>query len=269
MRTEKASRLIFVVSFLLIAGALTPVSAFADQLSVRPYGAYTNSERGIAIEDMILFRNLNSPSLSDLKQAGFTLVGTYTEPWFDNWHWGVIKDWMTSAHKLGLRTFIMLMDTPANDVVLAKRAVSLGADVVVLDEILARYNATCDQLRAIINVGLQSKARLQFIINEYVPSNIQDAYAWTSDFPSVRIATDNYYSQNTIDLSISLSQTYNKKPLVWLIFSQGSQNFDCYLHLDSWITYTKQKNVDTLWWFVDAAGTWQTQWQNVVASGLR
>jgi len=266
VNTEKASRLILVVSFLLIAGTLTPVSAFADQLSVRPYAAYTNSERGIAIEDMVLFRNATSPSLSELKQAGFTLVGTYAEPWFDSWHWGVITNWMTSAHKLGLRTFLMIYDTPSNDVALATKAVSLGSDVLMLDELLSRYNTTRDQLRSIINAGLTAKNRLQFIVNEYVPRNIQNAYAWTSDLSSVRIATDNYDNKSIIDLDISLSANYGKKPLAWLIFAQGSQDFDCYLHLDSWLTYVKQTNINVLWWFVDAAGTWQTQWPLVIAS---
>lgn len=268
MRLEINPRLIFVVSFLLIATALTPVSAFADQLTVLPYAAYTNPERGILFEDMVLFRNSNSPSLSQLKQAGFTLVGTFAEPWFDSWNWGVIKAWITAAHKNGLRTFIMLIDTPDNDVVLAKKVVASGADVLMLDEPLTTHNATRDQLRSIISAGLKEKPRLQFIINEYRPAHIQNAYDWTSDFPSVRIATDDYYYQNTIDLGISLGLQYNKRPLAWLIFAHESVNFDCFLHLDNWISYAQQKNVDALWYYIDLAGTWQIQWQMVIAGGL-
>jgi hypothetical protein len=267
VRLEINPRLIFVVSFLLIATALTPVSAFADQLTVLPYAAYTNPERGILFEDMVLFRNSNSPSLSQLKQAGFTLVGTYAEPWFDSWHWMTITNWMKSAHQLGLRTFLMVTDfTPDEDVALAKKAVSVGADVFMLDEVLARYGTTRDQLRSIIDAGQKAKARLQFIINEYRPADIQNAYDWTSDFPSVRIATDDYYNQATIDLGVQLGASHGKRPLAELIFSQGSQDFDCYLHLDSWISYAKQRNIDVLYSYVDAAGTWQTQWQKVIGS---
>jgi len=268
MDTKKASRLIFVISFLLIAAALAPASALADQLSVRPYAIYTEPERGIIIEHKVLFRNSPSPSLSQLKQAGFTLVGTYAEAWFDSWNWGVIRAWEASAHKLGLRTFVMLIDTPANDLVLANKVAASGADVLMLDEPLSTHGATRDQLRSIISAGLAANPRLKIIINEYVPTSIQNAYDWTSDFPSVRIATDSYDNQKTIDLGISLGAQYNKRPLAWLMFAHESINFDCFLHLDNWISYAKQKNVDVLWYYVDLAGTWQTQWPQVIASGL-
>ena len=217
------------------------------------------------IDEAIVINNLPAPSLSTLTQSGFTLMGTTLDHRFTESQINSIAAWVGSVHANGLRAFIKLstkMD-PTTAATWVKKAASMGADVIMLDEILGRYGTTQKQLQTIIDNGLKANPTLQFIVNEYSTQDVTNAYSWTSQYSSVRVSTDDYYHTSKIDLGIQLAQQYGKRALVWLIFSEGSQNFDCYLNLDAWIAYVNQKGVDAAFWWVDPAGTWQQQWAKV------
>jgi hypothetical protein len=77
------------------------------------------------------------------------------------------------------------------------------------------------------------------------------------------VANDDYVTISYIGLEVSLAQQYGKRPLTWLIFSKGSQDYSCYHNLDNWIAYTKQRNVDALFFYVDQKGVWQAQWPGI------
>ena len=225
------------------------------------------------IDTRVVLRGLPSPTLPQLKQAGFTIVGigVYSPndeyiPFGDK-EWNTLANWIKSAHQAGLKTFVHIQDDPRKYKVdqWISRAASMGVDVIHLDEMLARYNINAKQLQSLIQAGLKVKPNLLFIVTEYSAGRVSDAYTWTATYPAVRVATDNYDDKSVIDLGIQLAQKYGKKPLAWLIFSQGSTSFDTNVHLDDWIAYVKQRNVNAMFWFIDHRGTWQTQWQKVLA----
>jgi hypothetical protein len=254
------------------AYAATSVSTIVPKRRVSSV-TYTQAEKGLMIDTRVVLNQLPSPSFQELRQAGFTLVGVgvYSPndeyiP-FGNREWQTLAGWIKNVHQSGLRAFVHIQDDPTKYEVdkWITRAASLGVDVIHLDELIVRYRINELQLKSLIDAGLKVKPDLLFIVTEYSAGFVADAYAWTASYPCVRVATDNYDDKSRIDLGIQLAQQYGKKPMAWLIFGQGTTDFDCYSHLDEWITYVKQSNLDGLFWFVDHRGTWEAQWEKVAA----
>jgi hypothetical protein len=210
-----------------------------------------------------------APSWSDLRQANFKLVGTIAYGgWDPNWEWKKAQQWVQAAHAAGFRVFInVLADSGDQLLSMTQQSAMIGADIVALDEPISLFpsSVTQAQLQAIIGAGRAINSNLQYYINEWSRDYIRKAYQWTTEYPYVRIAEDNYDDKTTIDFNIQLGAQYGKAPLVWLIFTLGSQDFDCYRNLDQWMTYLHQSNIDTLFWLVDHSGNWKTQWQKVVS----
>lgn len=216
----------------------------------------------------VLVQKLSAPSLSELRQAGFTLLGTNVHSGKLDWaSWPVVVNWIGYIRQQGFKTFILLGIDPTNPSLVAnlvKKCASTGTDIIVLDELIARYDFTEQDFQMILNAGLQVNPSLQFIINEYRSQYVQNAYKWTSAYPSVSIATDDYFDTRTIDLGINLAAQYGKTPLVWLVAVNGTMNFPCYQDLDSWIVYVKDKRVSTFFWWIDDSGTWQAEWDSLL-----
>jgi hypothetical protein len=210
-----------------------------------------------------------APSFSELKAAGFTLIGTIAyESWDWSWDWQLAKTWVQNAHAAGFRVLIdTITESNVNNVaVMVQYAAQIGADVIALDEVLSIFpSMTQTQLQAAINAGRAVNPNLQCYINEWDPTYITRAYQWTSAYPYVRVAEDQYNDKSEIDYNIQLGAQYGKAPAAWLIFAKGVQDYDCWLHLDQWLAYAKTKNIEPLFWWVDAAGTWKTEWSQVVA----
>lgn len=225
--------------------------------------------KGIVFGSEYVTRNLaGAPTLSQLKGAGFTMVGVIAYEWFETFHWQKVARWITSVHATGLTTFVNVRsdrNQPAAMATMVGLAANTGADVLALDEPISWSNMTQAQLQSTISFLTSLHPNIRVLINEYSVPQIADAYAWTAKYSKVSVATDDYYNKQTIDYGARLAQSYGKTPTAWIIFSKGSQNFDSYTHLDSWLTYVKGKNVDVLFWYIDAANTWQTQWQKVAA----
>jgi hypothetical protein len=265
---------LFVASALLsTANGLAPVYAKLYPSLCR---AYTEHEKAMFVDIDILVRGLPGPSFTDLRQASFTLVGTYPKSGSAS-EWNAISSWNKAAKAAGLRTLLQAGPLPQPTIEAAlnvaidstRKAASIGVDVVELDEFLSATQSwstqfTQSQLLSIIRAGLQVNANLKFIFTEWSSEALNTAFLWTSGYQCVRVANDNYNNKGMIDLDVQLSNQYGRSPLTWLIFSQGSSNFDCYLNLNDWITYVKQAHVDALFFWVDPAGTWQKQ----VASAL-
>ena len=229
--------------------------AYAASLNVR-----RQPTKGLLI-DVGMLGSGNIPTLSDLRQARFTLVGTQVTGDGD---WPKIGSWITSVHQEGLRAFVFITTYVTKDLQVTgawtKKAASLGADVVILDEIISGSNADATAMWSIIEAGLAVNPNLQFIITEYDSYSLQVAYSWTSQYPSVRVANDEYDSKSRIDVNIQLGLNYRKRAYTWLVFNGVSQNFDCYLHLDDWMTYVKQRNTDVLFYWINGNPAWATQW---------
>jgi hypothetical protein len=237
--------------------------------------AYNEHDKGILLGFDVLISGLPSPSLTDLKQAGFTLVGTYVKSGSAS-EWNTISAWIKAAKASGFRTFVMAgpaEETTLTDVVkvtidFVKKAAMLGADIIELDELVTCPYCTGfskSQLQSIIEDGLAVNPTLEFVVTDWSTQALNTLFSWTSEYACVRVANDNYNNKGMIDLDVQLSGQYRKAPLTWLIFSKGSSNFDCYLNLNDWITYVKQAGVDALFYWVDPNGTWQTQWSSIVA----
>jgi hypothetical protein len=235
--------------------------------------AYTQHDKAILVGIDILVRGLAVPSFSDLKRAGFTLVGTYPESGSSS-EWNTIAAWIKTAKAAGLRTFVQagpypqptLKATVKVGIDSTKKAASIGADVVELDEFLTCPSCSSiskSQFLSIVRAGLSVNPRLQFIATDWSQQALNTLFSWTADYPCARVANDNYNNKGMVDLDSQLSSQYGKAAITWLIFSKGSQDFDCYVNLNVWITYVKQKNIDALFYWVDPAGTWQTQWSTV------
>jgi len=274
-RLTRISRTILAVTFIVFllssaSQAIAQQATHAPASSTPAAAPYTRHEKGVMIDTRVLVKGLPSPSFSELKQANFTLVGTYVDRGSGS-EWKTIAAWIQRAHGAGLRTFIMIGPPQLTSLSLAsqwtKKAASIGTDVVELDELVSSFHLARAQLRSIIDTGLAVNPNLQFIITEYEygSQGLTNAFSWTSDYPTVRIANDDYWTVSYIDFEITLAQQYGKAPLTWLIFSKGSQDFDCYIHLDAWMAYCKQKNIDVLFFYVDPARTWQAQWTMVLS----
>jgi hypothetical protein len=247
---------------LVVSVAFVPVWAKTNDLQ-----PYTQSEKGLMIDSLNIIKALPVPSLQTLREAGFTLVGTTLDHRFTSSQLKTIAGWIDAVKASGLRSFLRLSTKMDPDIASTwvKKAALMGPDVVLLDELLGRYYATKEQLQTIISNGVKQKGGLQFIVTEYSIQDLANAYAWTAQYPNVRVASDDYIHKGTIDSEVTLAEEYNKRPLVWLIFSQGSMDFDCYLNLDEWIAYVKQQNVDTTFWWVDPSGTWTTHWSAILS----
>jgi hypothetical protein len=232
-------------------------------------------DKGILLGIDVVTGNAPGPSLTDLRKANFTLVGTYViSPSASVWD--SISAWIKAAKASGFRTFVMagpaeestLQDVVKVTIELVRKTAMLGADIIELDELV-----TCpycngfgeSQLQSIVEAGLAVNPSLKFVVTDWSSQALTTLFSWASDYACVRVANDNYNNKGMIDLDVQLSSQYGKAPLTWLIFSKGSSDFDCYLNLNAWITYTKQANVDVLFYYVDTAGTWQTQWSTVAA----
>jgi hypothetical protein len=210
-----------------------------------------------------------APSFSELKSAGFDLIGTIAySSWSPSYEWVKAQSWVQSAHAAG---FTVLIDTLAHSgdqlAGMTQNAAKIGADIVALDEPISAFSTYVNQsiLQSIIEAGRAVNPNLQFLINEYSPDYIREAYEWSAEYSFVRVATDNYNDKSVIDLGIQLSMQYHKETIVWLIFARGSQDFDCYEHLDDWILYVEQGEVSAIFWWIDPMNTWQAQWSKVVA----
>jgi len=255
--------IILAITFVLIVQTMMP--AYAAKLIVLRRTAYTQHEKGLLIDIRTLVRNAPAPSLPDVRAANFTLVGTYVDTG-SNTEWNTIAKFVKQVHAAGMRAFVMMGPPQLLDYQLApqwvKKAATVGADVVELDELVGNLDFTKDQLLSVIDAGLAANRGLQFIVTEFEYPNhaLSNAFEWTASYPSVRVANDDYVTIDYIDLEVQLAQQYQKIPLTWLIFSKGSADYECYLHLTDWIAYTQQKNVDALFFFVDPWGDWQTQW---------
>jgi len=267
-RTRTAAIFIVLIAFLTFAQVFSQVQAVPSTTAA----TYANQEKGLMIHVHVIQDGLPSPSLSELRQSGFTLLGTqvYLGSGQDPLGWGgwsAIASWIKLVHNEGLRAFVLIgLEKASVKTItdLVKKAASIGADVIVLDELIARYAITQKNLKSILDAGLRASPSLQFIVVEYTPNAITNAYAWTSSYKSVRVATDNYYDMSTMDLGVKLATQYGKSPLVWLIFSPGSKDFPCYADLDSWMAYAKQLGLSALFWKIDEEGAWQTKWQSVL-----
>jgi len=234
---------------------------------------YTEHEKGILFDTDILVRGLPGPSFSDLRQANFTLVGTYVKSGSVS-EWNTISTWINAAKASGFRTFVMagpfpqptLQKTLKVAIDSTKKAASIGADVVELDEFLtcpSCSSITKSQFLSIVQAGLSVNPSLKFIATDWSAQALNTLFSWTSEYACVRVTNDNYNNKGMIDLDIQLSIQYGKTALTWLIFSKGGSDFDCYANLNDWITYVKKSNMDTLFFWVDPTGTWQTQWSTV------
>ena len=238
-------------------------SIISQQVVPSSGGDPTPQSKGLFFDPTVILSHLPTPSFADLVKAGFTLVGTQASRWFDTHDWDGIAPWIRAAHSAGLKVFVMIQAEPGTAAGFLETAVSIGADVIELDELLARYNTNETQLRSLIEAGLGLNPNLSFIVTEYYSWAVMNAYSWTSNYPSVRVATDNYGDKTIIDLGIQQAEIYGKQALAWLIFAQDDQPFNCLLYLDDWLAYVKQKDVDVLFYWIDPAGDWQTNWAKV------
>jgi hypothetical protein len=274
VRIHLAIMLMLLVLVSTFYGLAEANATLAVRRRTTPCSAYTDHDKGILVGIDYVTGGGAGPSFTDLKQASFTLVGTYVEKGSAS-EWSSIATWINSAKAAGLRTFVMAGPFPqptVQDVVktgtyATKKAAAIGADIVELDEFITCPTCsglTQSQFQSIIEAGLAVNPDLKFVVTDWSSAALTTLFSWTSDYACVRVANDNYNNKGMIDLDVQLSSQNGKTPLTWLIFSKGSSNFDCYLHLNVWITYTKQANLDALFYYIDTAGTWQTQWSSVV-----
>lgn len=244
--------------------ATTKVST-TTTTAITTQNAYTQHEKGLHISPDFLFQNLTMPALSELKQDNFTVIGTSAYDWYSSYRWNQVATWFKTVHNAGLRTMMRVSSNASESIILTRQAAANGADVVWYDEPMSQYNITQQQLLATLNAGLAANPRLQFFVTEYRSYNIANAYSWTANYSSVRVVTDDYYNKSIIDYEMQLAQAYNKRPAAWLIFTQGSQNFDCYVNLPTWTAYAAQRKVDAFFWYMDSTGIWQQKWQYAVS----
>src|SRR3972149_10186457 len=194
----------FAVVFLVVIGGNAEVLAVSRAASLSPL------EKGLMLSPKVALYGARGPSFSEIKNARFTMLGT--EVWSDC-DWPILTKWIQSVHAQGLRAFTVVgIEKVALTTMidLVKKSASAGTDVMVLDEVLARYQFNEGQLRSILDAGLQANPKLEFILDEYLENTITNAYLWTAKYPSARIATDDYYNKGTIDLGIQLAAAYKK-----------------------------------------------------------
>ena len=257
-----------------LKGLLLLVLTFMTLLFVGPFITTAPTlDKGLAIHPdflpgMVPGVQPPSPSFYELTLARVNLVGTIAYDSYGVHEWQLIRNWILTAHLARFRAFVDLWGDehdPGSVVRDVQRAANAGADVIFLDEILSTYEMNQTTLQAIINAGRSLNPNLQYYMNEWDTMYIRRAYEWTIDYPYVGVAEDNYNNMSMIDLNIQLGSQYGKAPAVWLIFARGSQDFDCWLHLDQWTEYVQQRGISAFFWFIDPAGTWKANWPSVVA----
>jgi hypothetical protein len=249
----------------------TQATSFFTQ-QVNPAGQRDDAEvrkflaKGLHFDSAVILLGWNQPSLKDLAASGFTVLGTSVNAAYTKSQRIQIAKWLKSVHDAGFKSYIMLVDT---DVTTSGQLIGdfarLGVDVIVLDEMISNNGVTQATLLPLIHRGLTVKPDLIFILNEFEWNAIVAAYQWTTLLPRVYVASDNYNLRATIDLNIDLATKYGKLPIVWLIFSQGSQNFDCYVNFNVWAGYVAARGIPTFFYFVDGADTWTINWNLVAA----
>jgi hypothetical protein len=264
------------VSLLLLLTAVIPAAygpglAYAGSLTPTRRGcpAYTQHEKAILVDIDVMKLGRPAPSFSDLKAANFTLVGTYPRVG-DSSEWNIISTWIKSAKAAGLRTLVQTypqatVESTVNvGIDYVNKAASIGADVIEIDELLGVFpSITKSQFLSIVQAGLSVNPHLQFIATEWTQGAMDTLLSWTTGYECVRVANDNYMNKGMVDVDIQLSAAYGRVPLTWLIFSASELDYDCYLHLNDWITYVKQRNMDALFFQIDRPTSWQTQWPKV------
>ena len=256
--------------FLLSLITQTSASVYAQEFgltysSASATPAYAQAEKGLRFHSSMIANNLRAPSFEELRQAGFTLIGTGHGGLYSDSELNVtLRNWFKNVRSAGFRTFLQIQADYQNAHSYVLKAASLAVDVVELDELIDKLGFTEIQLLGIIDTGLTKNPNLQYIITEYTVNGITKAYEWTAKYPQVRVATDNYGDKSSIDLGIRLAQKFNKRPLVWLIFTPGSKDFDCYNSLDTWLSYAKERKVDAIFFKIDKSGDWQIKWKSVV-----
>lgn len=232
-------------------------------------GSYSENLKGVVIDpDFTSYGNHGGPSLEMLAFRGFGVAGTIAYYDFDESNWIRLGTWLKEVHEVGLLSLVDLWGNGrdfSTEVEMAKRAAALGVDFIALDEPISMYNVTREQLQFIVNSILQVNPSQWILINEYNRGVIKNAYSWTAKYPNVRIATDQYDDRGVIDFGISLASQYGKKSIVWLIFTQGSQDFDCYTHFDEWMKFVTNKSADVFFWYIDRSGLWMARWPLVAA----
>jgi hypothetical protein len=219
------------------------------------------------------FANAAIPSLEDVKATGVNIVGTTTNAEMSRieYIWERLTAWIGKAHSLGMKVFLLtsLWNEPLTEqtiIYLMKRSAKAGVDYIAFDEFIYQLNLTKQQYDTYFQTALAINKKIQFIITEWDYDSLCKAYEWFNKYAYVRIADDNYNDLRLVDDVIELSQKYRAQlPIVWLIFSVGSQNFDCFQRLGDWMAYVKQRQLDTYFFKIDETGTWQTQWGTVAS----
>jgi hypothetical protein len=261
---------IILVMFFALSMQTTIVTYAALPIRGSSATVWSQNEKSLLVDIRTITRNVASPSLSSLKAAGFTLVGTYIDT-ASSAEWTTIASFLKQVHIAGMRAFVCVMvgtPKPETSVQWVKKAASIGADVIELDELVGTLHYTKQQLLSVIDAGLKGNSKLQFIVTEfeYPDHALSNAFEWLSSYPSVRVANDDYTTMTYIDLEARLARQYGKVPATWFMFSPlGTSGTDCYRNLDVWITYAKQRNVNALLYIIDPWSVWQTQWSKVNA----
>ena len=208
------------------------------------------------------------PSLEDAKAAGFTIVGTSTNAEMSTiqYIWDRLEVWTSKAHALGFRVFLLtsVWDETLTDAIivdLMTRSARAGADIIAFDELISILDLTKPQYDMYFQTALAINKKIQFIVTEWDDNSLQKAYTWFNNYPYVRIADDNYNDLSLIDDMTQLATNFSsQQPIVWMIFSKGSMDFHCYLNLDTWMAYVKQRQLDAWFFKIDEFGTWKEQW---------
>jgi len=255
-----------IVSVLLLL-----VAVMAVALQSQPTRGTSVYQKTLMIAPQYIFDETSGPppSFSTLQSAGFTTVGTIAySTWTPSNEWARTQTWIKSVKAAGFKAAIDLCATNGSQILgMTEEAATIGADVVFLDEIISQYPSyvTESVLQSIILAGRSINPNLQYYINEWTQTYLVDAYEWTVNYPYVRVAEDNYNTESIIDYNLNLASQYGKIPAAWLIFAQGTADFNCYVYFTSWLAYAQTKQEDTLFWYVDPAQTYLTNFPRVLA----
>jgi hypothetical protein len=254
-------RLIYVTLVLFV------IVITQGQTLVGTYAATMNSKGVMYASDFTVDGEAGAPSFAALKAAHFSMVGTIAYSTFQASDWANLNAWIRSAKSAGFTTFVILNGdgkTFSSAICMAEKVAAMKVDIIILDEMIATYGISEQQLWAGINAIMKVNRAERFIMDEYIPADIQEAYEWTAPYPGIRVATDNYSTQSVIDLGISLASKYGKRAMAWIDFVQAGAATSCYTNLNAWLAYVRGKPVDVLFYYVNADGGWKTNWPTVV-----
>jgi len=206
------------------------------------------------------------PSVSSLVTDNFTIVGVMFAPCFSNVCGTPIGNWLKQAKAAGLQTYTMIGSTYAKASTWVSILVGLNIDYIDIDEPFSTYGWTASQLQSFMSSILASKPKLNFIVNEcYQCASNPISQLYALKMSNLFVAEDDYSSMSTIDYNIQLGQQYGKPAIAYVIFIPGSQNFNCYVNLASWVAHAKQLNANMFGYFLDSQGYWQQNWP-IIAS---